>query len=448
MRQTHFLTDEAIRNALTVDPQVVAPAGLADAVRTTIDQTPQRRGIWPTLAPTRQTRILIRLAIPLGLLLILITALLIAGSPRSDAAAVGTFGGGPGRDGVMPGPAPVGVPVVAWGPLAVGPMGPWSPAVVDGVVFNADTRGVVVALDLASGEAVWKSEIGAPVNSGISVADGLALVGDVDGVIHAMDAGDGFQRWRYDAGQRLSGPPAVLDGIAYAGSVDGSLHAVRLADGRSPWPAPVQTAGPAGRAVAVADGLVYVGSAGQTPGAPASLAAYDTATGELIWSQPLQAGHPASPGVAGGLVFVTDGLDTGDRPSMAYAFDAATGTPAWPEPFVSPRGGYLYRAAVAAGRLHLLSSDFLAYALDVADGSVLWESTLEPGESPNGAWVDDLLVVTGSGQAVLALDPTDGDILWRVPLGASARAPAIINGSIVVGTDTGTLLSLSDETPG
>jgi outer membrane protein assembly factor BamB len=54
--------------------------------------------------------------------------------------------------------------------------------------------------------------------------------------------------------------------------------------------------------VAVADGLVYVGSAGQTPGARASLAAYDTATGELRWSQPLQAGRPATPSVAGGLV--------------------------------------------------------------------------------------------------------------------------------------------------
>jgi hypothetical protein len=60
-------------------------------------------------------------------------------------------------------------------------MGPWSPAVVDGVVFNADTRGVIVARDLASGAHVWESEIGAPANS-VSVADGLALVGDADGM--------------------------------------------------------------------------------------------------------------------------------------------------------------------------------------------------------------------------------------------------------------------------
>ncbi len=442
MSRASLPSDEGIRSALTVDREVGAPAGLAEAIRGAIDETPQRRGFRLALKATPRLRVMIRLATAAALLLALLAALLIAGAPRSEPVAVGTFGGGPARDGVMPGPGPSGLPGIAWGPVSVGPMGAWSPAVVDGVVLNADGRGVIVALDLVTAELRWEVEVGAPVNSGITASDGLVLVGDVDGVIHVVLAEDGSERWRYDAGARLSGPTAVLDGIAYAGTGDGELHAIELSTGESAWPAPVDTGGPVGRSVAAADGQVYVGSGGASSGAPGSLAAYDAATGELRWSRPLQSGNPASPGVAGGLVFITGGLDTGGEFSMAYAFDAATGTPAWTQPFVSPSGANLYRAAVAEGRLFLIADDGWAYGLEATGGQVLWTSALEPGESPNGALVDDILVITGSGQAVLALDPEDGQELWRLSLGASARAPAIIDGRIVVGTDAGTLLSL------
>jgi len=57
------------------------------------------------------------------------------------------------------------------------------------------------------------------------------------------------------------------------------------------------------------------------------------------------------------------------------------------------------------------------------------------------------LIITGAAHDVLARDPIDGAELWRVPVGGAARAPAIIEGRIVLGTDTGTLLSLGDQEP-
>lgn len=443
MSRTILLTDEAIRAALTVDADVRAPAGLADAIRAAIEATPQRGGPWSVPAIAPRIRFVLRLAALAALLVALIAAaLLLVGAPRSESAAVGTYAGGPERDGVMPGPAPPGLPAVDWGPVSVGPMGPWSPAVVDGVVYNADGRGVVVALDLATGETVWEVGVGAPVNSGISVAEGLALVGDVDGVVHALDLDDGSGHWTYDAGARMPGPPTVLDGVAYIGTGEGQFHAIDLTTGEPAWSAPVRTGGPVAHSLAAADRLVYVASAGPTADAAATLAAYDASTGEARWSQPLQAGSPGSPGVSRGLVFTTGGLDTGDEPSMASAFDRVTGAPAWAQPFVSPTGANLYRAAVANGRLFLLSNDGWAYALDAADGSLLWTAAVDPGESPNGAWVDGVLYLTGGGQDIVAMAAEDGSELWRVPLATDARAPAIVDGRIVLGTEAGTLVSL------
>ena len=379
-----ILTDDAIRTALSVDTDVRAPAGLSAAIRDRVEVTPQRRQPWSTAMRSPSSRVVLRLALMAGLLLVLLGTLLLIGALRPAPAAVPTYSGGPARNGLMPGPAPRGMPVLEWA-IPSGPVGPWSPAVVDGVVYQADGRGTVMAVDAGTGDTNWQISLGAPANSGVTVADGLVLVGDVDGVLHALASVDGVEQWRYDAGDRMPGPPAVTGGIAYVGTSAGWLHAVAIATGTSAWPASVMTAGPVGRSLAALDGAVYVGSAGLTSTDAGTLAAYDADTGEQRWSVPLQPGSPSSPAVSEGIVLVVAGLDGGaGKPSLA-AFDAITGAPAWPEPYVSPTGDDLYIAAVADGRAYAVSSGGSLSALDLADGSSCGRSRLMPVNPPTAA---------------------------------------------------------------
>ena len=443
MSRRILLTDDAIRAALSVDPDVRAPADLSPAIRARIEVSPRRREPWPTVWVSPRSRFILRLALITALLLALLGALLLIGALPPEPSSVSTYSGGPARNGVMPGPAPRGMPVLEWAAPS-GPVGPWSPAVVDGVVYQADGRGMVVAVDAATGDTIWQVSVGAPANSGVTVADGLVLTGDVDGVLHALDFVDGSERWGYDAGDRMPGPSAVTDGIAYLGTSSGWLHAVDIATGMSYWPAPVMTAGPVGRSLAALDGVVYVGSAGPTSTDAGTLAAYDAETGEQRWSATLQPGSPSSPAVSEGVVLVVAGLDgRADEPSLS-AFDAVTGAPTWPEPYVPPTGDNLYIAAVADGRAYAVSSGGYLSALDLADGTLVWTVETDVGESPNGGYVEGVLYVTGAGSDIIAVG-AEGDELWRVTLTASsARAPAVIGGRIIFSTDDGRLVSLTD----
>ena len=71
----------------------------------------------------------------------------------------------------MPGPGTGGTPKVAWAKDAKGTFGPWSPAVAAGVVYAGDQGGFVTALDEQTGAQRWQRDLGAAINSGVTVAD-------------------------------------------------------------------------------------------------------------------------------------------------------------------------------------------------------------------------------------------------------------------------------------
>ena len=61
-----------------------------------------------------------------------------------------------------------------------------SPVIADGIVWAADTTGLLVALDLHSGAQLWQYPLGAPVLAGLAVADGWLVAATYDGTIHTL----------------------------------------------------------------------------------------------------------------------------------------------------------------------------------------------------------------------------------------------------------------------
>jgi len=97
-------------------------------------------------------------------------------------------------------------------------------------------RGDVTALDLKSGELMWRKEIttGGIVGC-VAVADGLAVSTATDGKVRAFRAADGERAWLYDAKAPLFAPPAVAGGVVYAADLSGTVHAVDLKTGAVRW---------------------------------------------------------------------------------------------------------------------------------------------------------------------------------------------------------------------
>src|SRR5919112_4416290 len=66
-------------------------------------------------------------------------------------------------------------------------------------------------------------------------------------------------QWTYEAGDAIESSAAIADGVVYVGSANGELHAVNLADGKGKWKYKAADDGIGESSPAVANGMVYIG---------------------------------------------------------------------------------------------------------------------------------------------------------------------------------------------
>ncbi|MFS2222065.1 outer membrane protein assembly factor BamB [Pantoea sp. B65] len=106
-----------------------------------------------------------------------------------------------------------------------------TPIVVNGVVYALAYNGNLTALDLRSGQIMWKREIGS-VNDMIVDAGRIYLVDQDDRVI-ALSADGGVSIWRQsDLLHRNLTSPVLYNGYIVVGDSEGYLHWLNTDDGR------------------------------------------------------------------------------------------------------------------------------------------------------------------------------------------------------------------------
>ena len=439
------LTDDAIRTALSLPADLRAPADLVDGIMTAVAAAPQRRSSWLGWRPSRRRRLVLQMAVAIGLLALAASAalLLIGGrhAPPAPSPTTTTYHGGPARDGVNPGPGPSGTPRIAWATDAKGPFGSWSPLVSGGVVYAGDQNGFVTALDELTGKVLWQQDLHASDNSGLTLANGLIVAGDDAGFVHALDAATGQERWWYKALGPVHSVAVAWDGLVIDASLGGDLVALDVVTGRRVWSA--GTAGPVSRAIAEVDGTVFTGSGGATPSTPGTLAAWDAATGRRHWATRVDPGNTTSVTVSGGRVFVGEGLDlsTADVHHIE-AFDATSGARLWPAPFAAPTGKGLLIGAATGGSVYATAMDGNLYVLDAATGVVQWPASISSTQSPNGAIADGVLFIASDDRLIHAFDIASHAPLWQVAVRGVPGAPAVVDGRIFVATSAGQIVCL------
>jgi polyvinyl alcohol dehydrogenase (cytochrome) len=281
------------------------------------------------------------------------------------------------------------------------------PAVAGGRVFVGSDKGVVYALDAATGCAHWSFAAPAGVRSGIVVASirlpgssepkPVAYFGDLAANVHALDAVTGAALWRVKVDDhrfaRVTGTPSLEGGRLFVpvSSVEevsgarpnyecctfrGSVVALDAASGKTIWktyiipdePKPVrkndagtQLWGPAGAAVWNAPtvdrrrGVLYVGT-GNAYTAPAAatsdaIVAIEMDSGRMRWAKQLTPND----------TFVI-GCGSGNMNCPSAGPDHDFGT----SPILRTVGG---RSVVIAGQ-----KSGVAFALDPdKEGAVIWQ---------------------------------------------------------------------------
>ncbi len=309
------------------------------------------------------------------------------------------------------------------------------PAVTDDLVVVADSRGRVSALDRSTGSPRWENRLrDLRVSSGVGAGAGIAVVGTMDGSAIALNLDTGDEIWRSHLSSEVLALSAVAGGVVVARTNDGRLHALDAASGTVRWTVLRTTPALSLRGVQVPQML---------PGRV--LASFDTGRllmlgtnrGNVLWEATIAVpsgrselerlidadGHiPVYRGVAfastyqGRLAAVT--LDSGDL--------------IWARDFSSYQGGDIHGDSEI---LVMTAEDSHVWGLDPRNGGDLWQQSGLRLRDVTGPVVLGDQAVVGDFQGYLHwLSVDDGRILARTRAGSGAivTRPVLTDGVLYV----------------
>ncbi|XOV82136.1 MAG: outer membrane protein assembly factor BamB [bacterium] len=172
------------------------------------------------------------------------------------------------------------------------------PAIVADLIIAADGYGHVQANDRFTGKRVWQAEVGQVggsllsvlnfidrrdpsfVSGGVGAGAGKVYLGTTGGYVIALDVADGTELWRTDLGSEVVAPAAADGSLVFAQTIDGRLVAMRADSGEIQWTfdnqLPILTLRGTSMPV-IAEDIVYAGFAN------GKLIALRAENGEPIW---------------------------------------------------------------------------------------------------------------------------------------------------------------------
>jgi outer membrane protein assembly factor BamB len=268
----------------------------------------------------------------------------------------------------------------------------------------------LVAVSLADGEEVWRTELPSPSRSGVSASGDVVLVGGNDGSVTALEAATGEIRWTQPVGDAVYAPVAVAGDLALASSAgtDGGAFAVvalGVSDGTQAWRYEPGGAAFFGSSAAVADGTAFVAFD------DATVRAFDAATGEERWLARMNDISAATPPVVADDLVIT--VDVGGQ---VYAFDRATGESVWDHALNVGRPNVRSAAVVTGAHVVVPTTRGELFTVELATGDLVSSTDIADGPLRSLAVADGMLlgVRGGSRPGLVALGHDPEGPLFRV----------------------------------
>jgi outer membrane protein assembly factor BamB len=274
--------------------------------------------------------------------------------------------------------------------------------------------------------AVWQTQLSDAVNVTPIVLDGRVFVATADGTIHAIDAATGSKIWQLqpDNGRLWDASLRVAEGQVCAGLEGGLITCVGAADGQPLWTTELGIE--AQSRPALVDGVLYVPTTWVGTATPndyegeAVLFALDAATGDILWQAATENYILRRPIVAGNLVITggadvaAEGQSSGDynSPNRIYAFDKASGAVVW----VHESDDGLLRWLIASENVVAFAGrSEIVQAISLDDGEPVWN--FGPSYWMQFPVLADGVFYMGTGdERFHALDAADGSRLWETSI--------------------------------
>ncbi len=305
----------------------------------------------------------------------------------------------------------------------------------DNTAYISDTRGRLRAIDVATGETLWRRQTAAPKTDQLTytpafppatVVDSVVYVDDIvgnDGVVYALNAKTGKKLWDVNTAPMESYPLPVVEGVVYVSDLSGNLWFIDAATGerRARYQAGETTVA----APFVGEGMAFLAlGSGRVD-------AIQPDSGERQWSAQLSAETenvlaPVIVGIANGILYVSHN-------GRLFALDVSNGQTMWEiETYDYP--------TVGDGIIYVADGNGSLIAVDATSGVTVWHGPMAQGARTVAG--DTLYAAVGS--SLVAFDGSTGQERWRVRTGGMVYdSVTVTDDSIFLGSTDHFLYALS-----
>jgi eukaryotic-like serine/threonine-protein kinase len=176
-----------------------------------------------------------------------------------------------------------------------------APASDGGVIYTTGGK-LLLALDAETGKERWRVEKN-DIFLSLAVANGLIYVGNWDHHLYAFNQSTGEERWNFEGSAVFWSAPAVDENTVYAGNED-QMYALHAESGELLWS--FETAGRSVSEPLLSDGVVYVSdSSHEFPRGARHLYALDATSGEQLWVFETVSTFLPAPALGDGVIYIT-----------------------------------------------------------------------------------------------------------------------------------------------
>lgn len=300
-----------------------------------------------------------------------------------------------------------------------------SPVIVGGKVIVSNSRGLLLAINLADGREAWTSSVEDGFEAGPLIVGEQLFIGDLGGVFHALSTADGTKRWTVTTEHPIRGSANVA-GEADAARIlfanDGGQVTCVDPQGRIIWQR--AAADRINGALAISDDRIYFAAC------DSRLRCWRLDDGSEIFSADMGALSGASPVIAGGCIIV--GTDQG----KVRCFDS-TGRPRWTYDQIEDGSMVYATAAIDAGLVVVGARDRAIHAIRLDTGRRAWALTMR-GDVDGAAILSDGRVHVGSrDRTFYILDLKQGNELFTFTADRAIASSAAVAAGVIVFTDSG-----------
>lgn len=332
-----------------------------------------------------------------------------------------------------------------------------SPVISGGLIFGASPRGIVSAVDLESGDTVWRFDTGGSIDGTPTVSKGHLYIGNAEGVLYSIDRSTGEAAWSFRTLSEINSSPLLDGDKLYFTSSDGRLYCLKAegeGEGTKVWSYT--------RSTVKRSTMKLTGSPSGDENkiynlfSDGTLVALDKSTGKAIWENNIvkdfkrgTTRHRTTPLIMEGKVYTTDG--SGDIVILSTISGREVGriSSLKAEDFVGA-GGILY--IVSEDKVYGISVDASASGAGGGSsegGSVIWESELptpfvdERGAKGIFGGKEAVYVLSNTEVSTFlpldlyrkdrgllrALDSATGELLWEHNLGSTISSSGALGSS-------------------